>query len=604
LEIQGFVPEYLWSVDILPHGTNTLPPFRMVTGASVTGFVRTDDDKPTKDAIVEILTPSGDRIAAPARERPESGGKERGPSMSYSLHGQTNNRGFFQLRGLPTGEFQLMAQKGPLSGLTSARLEGDHETRLRDFLVLEQPLQLAVSVEPAVAPSGTPWTLRVVRLEPRTSELYRRQAAMDGRFVVSPLTRGLYSLEAWSDGARWFVESVAIDGPPAPVVIRLPVVTVRGKLSLGRKPLQARLIFGGIGGPVGIPIETNEEGSFEGSLPRDGDWVVSVEAREPAVHRKLARVPVEANAAGVARADIDLPDGVVSGRVVDESGAGVRALLDVMPAGQDDHNVQVRVEANGAFSVHGLPEGDMALEAQAEGGRRSDIERVTVVEGKPAQATLVVRGAKPVRGQLRSTEGAPIAGGTLLALEADGRSGSPFYRTDAEGWFTLQLRPGTREVTLIYWADGHALRFARTEVPDNPIALTLMPVGGSLVLDLGRELEVWNGAEPYQVVVRSNGAQVPLSGLFSLTLRRGVSSATPATRLARTVELPLLNPGTYAACVQDRAGAIAGRPPQGPCVEGTLGPGGSLRLSLPPESWPMIPKPEPTAPGQHTMNDD
>jgi hypothetical protein len=196
-------------------------------------------------------------------------------------------------------------------------------------------------------------------------------------------------------------------------------------------------------------MNADGEGRFEGTLPHAGDWVVAVESPDPPVRRSLARVSVAADpATGEAEVSVRLPDTALRGRVVDESGRGVRAIVNVLPDSGDDRPLQVTVEPGERFVVRGLPEGEVRLEAEAAEGYRSDVTLVHLKTGQQEQATLVVKRERTVEGRIQSADGVPIAGASILAFEDGMHSGTPAYITDPAGRFTLSVRPVAARICL------------------------------------------------------------------------------------------------------------------------------------------------------------
>ena len=196
-----------------------------------------------------------------------------------------------------------------------------------------------------------------------------------------------------------------------------------------------------------------------------------------------------------------------------------------------------------------------------------------------------MKDSRTLRGRLQSADGRPIAGGTLLAFETEGL-GSPFYQTDAGGSFKVPVRAGVRELTVLYWADAYPMRLARIAVSSEPALLVLGPLGGSLIVDFGRELNLADYTAAASPVLQSGDAHISVASVFGLALRRRAYEVAPQSPIVTALELPQMSPGTYALCVQPRAGVFLGSAPPGPCDHGTLAAGGSLQLALRPESWP------------------
>ncbi len=93
------------------------------------------------------------------------------------------------------------------------------------------------------------------------------------------------------------------------------------------------MAFGGASGTTSVLMFADDEGLFQGSLPRSGSWQVDVKSRGFGVHRRLRAVEVEP-AAGSSRAwvEIELPGTRLEGEVVDAQGRGIdRATVMAVP---------------------------------------------------------------------------------------------------------------------------------------------------------------------------------------------------------------------------------------------------------------------------------
>lgn len=580
LEATGLIPAYIWSYAVTQGRRQVMGPIRLRPGASIVGFLRTEEDGPVQGATVEVLTLSGQRLQSQPAKRAQRVSPEEVDRLRHPLQTQTNDRGFFQILGVPPGEYQVGARLGPLMAMASARVETAAETRLSDFLILEPPLELSVTVEPATAPGDTNWSLRLLRVEPFPGLIQETQLPSTGSTTLSRIGRGRYSIEVRRFSERWFVHTLTLDQPPGPLVIRLPIVQVRGELTLGGKPITGELTFGGQGGPQHIPMEADAEGQFTGSLPNGGDWRVSVSAGSPPVHRNLRRVRVDAEPGGEALVRIELPDTVLSGRVLDHRATGIEgALVNVQPQDVADHLFQVRTESDGRFALHGLAEGAVTLVAQHD-RQMSDVVTARVASGTERQVALVLRNEVRVKGRVRSAGGSPVAGATLLAFPMGVPSTwSPYFKTDPWGEFELTLPPGTTEIAIRCWADGLVERLQRLAIPKGPLEITLDQAGGTLVIENGAELDLLNELNSIPVVVH-RGAEFPASQIFGDALRRGVLAEIPGSFVLSTITLPQLAPGEYAVCSQSGQGVLANQPIQGPCERGTLTAGGELRLKL------------------------
>ena len=75
--------------------------------------------------------------------------------------------------------------------------------------------------------------------------------------------------------------------------IRLPLVEVRGRVTLGDEPIAATFWFGGAYGERRIRFEPDAEGRFEGLLPEEGLWPVHLVSGAESLRLPLKPVEVK-----------------------------------------------------------------------------------------------------------------------------------------------------------------------------------------------------------------------------------------------------------------------------------------------------------------------
>src|SRR5262249_5453727 len=155
---------------------------------------------------------------------------------------------------------------------------------LPGFLVLQPPYPLEVSVEPATGPGGRPWSLNVIKLSPFQTKT-EHSFPEAGTLHLKGLTQGDYLVELIdADGAKWLSKMFAVESAPGPLLLKVPIVHVKGTVKLRRDPLKASLSFGGrMGKGERVVLESDDSGLFEGYLPRAGSWPVLVSSRVPPV---------------------------------------------------------------------------------------------------------------------------------------------------------------------------------------------------------------------------------------------------------------------------------------------------------------------------------
>ena len=561
--VLGMIPEYFWDVD-LPPGKTSFGGLRMERGASLIGYVQQAEGDDAEGVTVELQSPNGKAIAAAGTTR--------------TLRVTSNRRGFFQFRQAPAGRFRVVAGDGRGSVAASeVEVESEHESALSAPLLLEEPYVLDVSIDPPRAPRDQTWTLVVLRRSPfQTSR--RFELPESGMMRLENIGRGQYLLEVSAGGQKWASHGVEIDAEPGPLQIQIPVLDLHGTVSLGGEPLAARLSFGGRSGEQVLIFESDDEGEFEGHLPRAGAWHVHVFSEDPPVESVLQKVQVDTGVDGSsATVQIELQAGRLTGRVVDEQGRGQRGYVNLTPlAAGDQFFDQVTTDSTGRFDAGGLSFGDYAIRAHA-GGRQSRSVVVSLSEARDsAEVSLTVSGGLDVPGRIFSAAtGQPVAGARILAFPADQRRTllTPTF-SDAEGRFELRLPPEARAAILFYSAEGHALEMARRACTGGEeLVLSVAPQGGRLALTLPEST-----APALVPALVRNGAVMGVGALSSLLRASGTAVADGAATL-----LEGMAPGEYALCLVDRqveATSLAVSVDGARCATGWLGPGGELSLAL------------------------
>jgi hypothetical protein len=577
-----FTPEYFWSVE--HRASQHVPRMKVsfVAGSSVIGYVRDENGKPALGATVELRTPSG-RPIEQATSRPSPEEQSIPPDRSVShLRATTNARGFFQIRQAPPGEYRTTASaKRQLTAQTMVTLQADRETALRDFLSLETPYPVRLTIDPPRNFDGDNWFVSLQRMTPVTGEMH--YTAGDDGTAMLEMGRGSYALGVLSGGQKYFMDSFEVDQRPGPLHIKIPLVSVTGTIKLGGTPLAARLTFGGERGKNSVAMDSDERGEFSGTLPREGDWVVQIDAAAPTVHRRLKAVAVTKGDSDRAFVKIDLGDGRLKGRVQDESGRPVgHALVTVTPFdAPEDSLAQFIADETGTFELNGLsPRRTLGLQAETPDRLSSDTVPVILDEGV-TETTLIVSRPRRLAGRiLAAASSQPVPGATIAAMRSLHRplSMAPRRTTDIEGRFDVPLASAATSTSVAYWADGYPLHLAEvSSASGEDIVLVLSPAGGTLKVTLSQPLGT-DGTVP--VIVHRGAAMTP-HGLATIGPRReaGLEQlGSPSIVLAN------LAAGDYALCRTEAKGFQMGQPvwvdPKN-CSHGALAPGGELTLALP-----------------------
>lgn len=583
----GFIPRYRWGVGVPHRGTVHLGKFDLVRGSAVLGWVVTADRSPVgKQARVELRP----RMGGALRGRDKAGRLE-----SLTLAAPVNDRGFFQIDGVPPGAYVLEASQPPFapSRVTVQVLPGEVTEVANPPVVLDLPKVLEVILDPPLDPAGKPWSVELSQLDRNTLEMSRLAATVageDGTWKKGGLSQGSYTMRVGSHaGDTWLLRQIEVDGSPSPVYVDLGMVKVAGTVRSGRSPVAAVVTFGGRFGASRITARTDEEGRFDLVLPQAGEWAVHVASEAPPINREIPKVRVEPKPGkDAAEVDLVLPDTLLRGRVVDESNRPLEgAIVNVKTSGPAvEPQVQGRSDQDGRFEFFGLPAGSLLVGAEADGERSSEQVTVRVSDGgEPASVVLQVRAQVRVAGTVISPAG-PITGARIKAAPV----GIPYFSvrtvtSDAQGRFEVFLPPSAREMFLAVAAPGFAFRMLRLPVSkEREVTVGVEQTAGTLVL----ESEVPHAAtepEAAYVVVFHQGSLEALPLLSAWALASGEVPESPA----RSV-IPNLEPGDYRACwvlPAERPALDFGVVPQGRCADGFMSANGELTLKL-----PEPPKPE------------
>jgi hypothetical protein len=580
---RGFTPHYLWDVEVRDGTGADIGSFRLERGASISGFVRRRDGSDVGDALVRLLAP-GERAPILRGDRPE-GAPARRP-----FEARTNRRGFFQLRTVPAGTFDLSAQAQDFAEVAvPVHVFQDTEAALLEPVVLAPPATLALRLDPPVSPSGAPWRISVLRGEGRPGQavlvpvVTSAVVSGSGEWRRGSVAAGAYRVTVLdaSEG-KWLTTGVEVaEGQTAPIELGVPIRRVRGWVTLGKEPLRARLTFGGAYGATRVVLHANSEGQFLGSIPVDGRGTadVLVECEDPSVHRTVTGLTVGALGPGIeSPLDIVLPDLRLRGTVVDEAGRPVKsAVITVSGDGSHAREQKSNDDEKGEFRFEGLEAGAYVVSATA---RRAESNRVAVGIGgdaAPEPVRLVLRPTSQFVVGVVSKEAVPVPGARVFCLPKGGGV-APILRTDADGRARVNVAADVSEVMLAVGAAGFSHRMLRAAVPESgELRVSLDRSGGTLRLEVPPKVD-----GPLGVQLLHEGSYLsPLyfaewAAMFGGEIDRGRG----------TFVIPQMDPGGYALChgtsASEIAALLSGPLPAGPrCVEGTLQPGSELQLRLP-----------------------
>lgn len=572
ISAQGLTPVYRWAVEVPAGKTFSLGTVELEQGSSVAGWVAVEGGTIEAERCAVRLTP----LLSTGADLRKSVDLER-----TAIEHPVRRDGFFQLTGLSAGMYALeVRQPGYAPArLSPIRIEPAAETFLRDPLVLTRPLDLVFQIDPPLDWLGKSWRARVIRhSEARLDPVVFEGAAdKEGHFAVPGQASGRYRISVFDSlgNAVHYRDDLEISSSAEGAQrIELDLVDLEGRVRLGQEPLPGTLWFGGKNAAVSMKIETDTEGRFFGVLPREGFWIVEVEATDPNL-RSLTRVEVRASDSGKAKLQIDLPDTRLFGRVLDEEGRPV-PRADVF-AESDEPPQRIQTDDAGAFELRGLPEGFLRLGA-ATRSHVSDFVFTALAEGRAVgPLDLRLRRMERLEGWVSTAQG-PLAGAQVAIFPSSLTGGLDADTTGTDGAFTVDLPSGFRQVVAVVMAPGFAFKALGPLTPDD----LRLSVSG----EEGGALELIIPAHPDEVipknlsfVVFAGGSMIPF-GLIDQWARSHGEAWVEGK--STTLRIPHMAPGEYRFCLIPRVAELTftGTLPDvdAACDSGRLSPGATLSL--------------------------
>jgi hypothetical protein len=583
LSAMGFSSAYRWNVQLQRKRVSDLGLVEFGPATGIIGWVALEEGHGRLDGVeIEV---KARRSRSPPRKDTEHSGRELVHKTT------TNERGFFQLQGLAPGAYIIQAKKEPFAPATaSVRVKPDRLTEVVEPpLLLREPRSLQIFVQPPIPPDviGGLWVARLIQLDQGNTPLRRLDpvdCSFSGWCEVNALSAGKYKLRIEDpDGKSWSTEELIVDSNAASQIIEIPIIVVRGTLSFGDEPLAASIFFGTKNG--GIELVSNEEGQFEGFLPRPGDWRVEVQAKAPKLRRNFENVSVEENPLkGYAEVELVLPNTYLDGVVVDERDLPIPGAI-VTVRGYDlllDTFTQQGTDASGRFEFLGLPPGKFVLRAaKIRDSKRLFSQKIAVeIEEGIANDSLnlVMREELRLRGRVvaygRGIPDAYVKAHSTTAMDLSVSK----QTTDADGYFEIGVPPDSQEVLVGIGAPGFGYKMARSRLTsEQDVIISLEQAAGTLVIEL--EKDAAERPQSRILAVLHNGSMESADYLQSFWAPlNGIAQRAPDRYV-----LPWLEAGEYSVCATDPVQldqlALVGSG-GGACRGGFLPPGGELVLDL------------------------
>lgn len=583
VRLSGFVSRYFWEVAPAPGSTVDLGTVRLERGASLAGEVDLQAPGVQGDLVEIRLTPT---------VGPESGAAVTASLAKDARTSRVTPAGFFQFGGIRPGSYMLVVQHPSFATTELGPFEvfDGKETRLRDSIRLLPPVDVSLQIQPALSPLGRPWRVEVFRRRDwsgGSDRVFSGAADPAGALEIAAQTPGVFEVRVEDEeGNRFHATTATIEpGGSGFVPITVPIVGVRGTVRLGSEPLRATLRFGGTHGALRSRMTTDEEGAYSGTLPRDGEWTVEVEAADPSLDT-VRRVEVDAGEDGEAELDIELDNTELLGRVVTRDGLPVPDAQIKLTALSEMVTKRSTSDENGEFRFRALPAGQVMLSASGvlEGRQTTSAPtKLTLEEEIPlGPVELVLEPLHSFSGHVSSST-RPVPAAQVYATSIDlpvPAVGSAV--SDADGAFVLELPVGDGLVAFTVLPPGGYLSTSIQRL-ENPLHLRSSSAGGTLTIDITAS----EGGDWFLTVQRE-GVGIALPLLARWARGHGVQVSPP--RSGEPMTFPRLAEGSYRVCMIDEAvrrrrlqegaswqqiDAEATR-----CVAGTLAPGGTLELSL------------------------
>jgi hypothetical protein len=143
-----------------------------------------------------------------------------------------------------------------------------------------------------------------------------------------------------------------------PRVLRLGVERIRGIVKAGLASLKARVTLQGEPGKESVFFASNDQGLFEGFLPRLGRWHALVGSDNPPLRRRVD-VEVLRNRRDEPDVEVQLVPSGVEGEIVDEEGNLKPSILRFHRRFDAYHQEEMNQRAgNGTFRFDRLLDGD------------------------------------------------------------------------------------------------------------------------------------------------------------------------------------------------------------------------------------------------------
>ncbi|MET0555198.1 MAG: carboxypeptidase regulatory-like domain-containing protein [Vicinamibacteria bacterium] len=374
-----------------------------------------------------------------------------------------DDRGGFELNGLPPGVYDLVARAPGLAPSVAAEVTVDRRTDARIDLVVRPGARVVGRlVDANERPVGGKVAVGDLdgRPVPRLlAEPLATEAADDGRFAIDAVPPGEHALGVTAPGlARQRVDVAVREGERQVDLgdVRMEVgIAIRGRVrSKAGQPIADAVVRANVMrmGNDGVEARSEADGSFVLAGLEQGMYRVTAEAVGYGQEDKTAETGVE---------PVELvlsPAGTITGRVVDERSQPVEsfrvsARTNERPGmGFRMPRVEETTSEDGRFTLSNVSAGDYVVSVSAAEMAAATVPGVKVAEGQSVDVgTVKLTAGGIVRGTVVDQTGAGVSGAAVAVAPLPQNwmtSGPPVeVSTDAAGAFELKgVAPGSADI--------------------------------------------------------------------------------------------------------------------------------------------------------------
>lgn len=474
LAIGDYAPEFFWNVAAKRDTDSWLGVRKLVRGPSIAGWTESPSGFSKSQSLKVKAAPQeyAVSLSGSARERTDLLGRTV----------EVSDRGFFQMKGMRPGEYEIHAfGEGLVSDSQKVLVDERSEAIFLEHpLVLTPPSRLEIFVDPLVDPWGGAWRVDISQQE-GLSNTYAMvnslEVSLSGFAEVGAISPGNYDLEVYdSRGSAWVSRAIAISQGSERIVLEISAVPIRGTVRIGDSGTAATLVFGTRSGGISIAVASDGDGNFEGVLPNEGEWPLEIEmdagfgeqAAEPVtVRRKPGKT--------FAELQIELPDTTVKGKVL-EDGLPTDAIVlairesDEQTARLDGRrrrrDITGRTDENGTFLVRGVSPGELKLVAYNR-SKSSEWRTVVVEEGREGEDIVLELVQKiELAGRLFRGQAA-VSGARVIAFPNEGLALETVSAPD--GSFDLKAPGNAKWVDFAVLPPGAPILFHRKLLGDRNV---------------------------------------------------------------------------------------------------------------------------------------